>query len=156
MLRFTIPGVGERTLEHLVLDLNGTLTTDGQLIPGVKWRISKLRDYLAIYLLTADTFGRGAVIASELELGLRVVSPIDGGKDKRQFVKELGSEQVVAIGNGANDEAMLEEAGLSIVVAGREGCWARNVAAADILVTDIRDALDMLLDERRIIATMRS
>jgi len=63
LLRFTIPGVGERTLEHLVLDLNGTLTTDGQLIPGVKWRISKLRDYLAIYLLTADTFGRGAVIA---------------------------------------------------------------------------------------------
>jgi hypothetical protein len=34
MLRADIPGFGALELTHLVLDLNGTLTVDGALVPG--------------------------------------------------------------------------------------------------------------------------
>ena len=43
------------------------------------------------------------------------------GEEKRTHVRALGSSTVVAIGNGANDVPMLDEAALAIAVLGREG-----------------------------------
>ena len=39
-------------VHHLLLDVNGTLSVDGQLIPGIKERIETLQEKLIIYLLT--------------------------------------------------------------------------------------------------------
>jgi soluble P-type ATPase len=40
---------------------------------------------------------------------------------------------------------MMEEAGLGICVIGKEGVW-RTMGKADVVVTDILDALDFLLN----------
>ena len=58
MLEISIPGGKDLRLEHLVLDYNGTLACDGEILPGVKDCLHELADRLQIYVLTADTFGK--------------------------------------------------------------------------------------------------
>ncbi len=57
MIELNIPGRGNFSIEHLVMDVNGTLAVDGSLLDGVARRIAALRDRLEIHLLTADTHG---------------------------------------------------------------------------------------------------
>ena len=60
MIRVEIPGLGSLSFHYLVLDLNGTLTLDGNLIPGVRERLENLAGSLDIHILTADTLGGAA------------------------------------------------------------------------------------------------
>lgn len=155
MIRVSIPGRVVLELHHLLLDMNGTLTVDGVLPEGVKERLEYLKSKLNVYLLTADTFGSGAQVAAELGIEVFVVSPVNGGKDKRDFLAALEPRGVVAVGNGANDAEMLAAAELSIAVIGREGCATAALHQADIAVTNINDALDLLVNPLRLVATLR-
>jgi soluble P-type ATPase len=142
--------------EHLVLDVNGTLALDGELIPGVAERLGALRASLALHLLSADTHGGLAAIGAELGLpGVRLRSGESEVEQKAAYVRGLGGESVVAIGNGANDLGMLHEAGLAIVVLGPEGLAAGVLAEADVVVASPLDALGLLLHPRRLVATLR-
>lgn len=57
MIEILIPGRGDLHLQHLVLDMNGTLATDGTLIPGVAERVAMLKRQLEVVVVTADTHG---------------------------------------------------------------------------------------------------
>ncbi len=151
----TIPGRVSLEPRHLVLDLNGTLALDGLLLPGVTERVTTLRDQVGIYLLTADTYGNGAVIADQLNIQLHRLGPGQEAQQKADFVHELGAVHTVAVGNGTSDTQMLAAAGLGIAVLGREGLAVAALQAADLIVPDITDALDLLLYPKRLIATMR-
>lgn len=157
MIEISLPGrdLGLK-LQYLMLDVNGTLTVDGQLIPGVKERIELLKEHLEIYLLTADTFGKGAQVAAELGANFKRVNADEGGFDKRDFLLNLGQKNVATIGNGYNDIYMLKEAALGIAVIGKEGCSVEAIKSSDIVVNDINDALDLLLYPKRIVATLRA
>lgn len=48
MQAIDIPGRGLLEPHHLVLDLNGTIALDGQLLPGVAERVAALRDQMTI------------------------------------------------------------------------------------------------------------
>jgi soluble P-type ATPase len=48
MINITIPGAKPLVLHHLVLDMNGTLTTDGILIEGVCEQIKILKNKLNV------------------------------------------------------------------------------------------------------------
>ena len=76
-------------------------------------------------------------------------------EQKAALINQLGSEHVVAIGNGANDTDMLKAAAIGIAVLGPEGLCAETLLAADVVVTSITDALDLLLVPKRLIATLR-
>jgi P-type E1-E2 ATPase len=155
MIEFEIPGRRTYQIEHLVLDVNGTLACDGQLLEGVASRIDELRSHVNIYMLTADTHGRQHTIDSELGLE---ATRVTGGQEQAQkaaFVKKLGEASTCAIGNGANDAGMLAEAGLAIAVVGPEGLAIEALHGADIVVGNIDAALDLLLNPRRITATLR-
>lgn len=147
-----VPGRGRLELAHLVLDLNGTLSDRGVPIPGVAPRLAALRGRLELHVLSADTFGTLAPLAAELGLTARAVAT---GEEKARLVAELGAERCAAIGNGANDAGMLAAAALGIAVLGREGAAGAALAAADVVCTSIADALDLLLDERALAATLR-
>lgn len=156
MIRIHLPG-REQSLEltRLVLDLNGTLATDGILEKGVAERIAGLRDRLDIYLLTADTFGTASEIAEELDIELFQVDEENGAQDKLDFINALESSQCVVIGNGYNDHLMFEAAALSIAVIGREGACGQSLMAADVVVNNILDALDLVGIHARLIASLR-
>jgi P-type E1-E2 ATPase len=74
---------------------------------------------------------------------------------KAALVRALGSETVVAIGNGNNDAAMIRAAGLGIAVLGPEGLATQALAAADVVCGSITDALDLLRYPDRLRATLR-
>jgi len=149
---FEIPGAGSLKFDHLVLDLNGTLSDRGELIRGVNGRVNRLSGYLVLHLVTADTFGTAAQLASRLGLPLTTIAT---GADKAAFVTGLGADVTVAIGNGRNDEAMLRAARLGIAVIGPEGAASATLRAADVVCRSVTDALDVLLDQRLLIATLR-
>ena len=155
MWETTIPGQGVLRLEQLVLDLNGTIARDGELLPGVAERLQELAPRLAIHLVTADTRGRAAELTDQLGITLARVLPGQESKQKRELIERLGAEQAVAVGNGRNDVAMLQEAALGIAVLGPEGLSADALQSADILVADVCDALDLLLHPQRLVATWR-
>lgn len=147
-----IPGGAVVSLEHLLLDQNGTLSDRGTLMHGVAERIGRVRERLSVHLLTADTFGTLDQLVAQLGIeGHRITD----GEDKRAFAQRLGATRCLAIGNGNNDVAMLRAAALGVAVLGPEGTSVAAVQAADILCRSIVEALDLLLDERALIATIR-
>jgi len=155
MIKFTIPGQGDYEIEHLVMDVNGTLAIDGQLIDGVAGKITTLRTQLTIHLLTADTHGKQA--AMDQQLGLSAVRILPGGEalQKANYIRRLGSEKVIAIGQGANDAEMLETARMGICVMSVEGVSKETLLAADLIAPDIISALDLLEKPLRIVASLR-
>lgn len=155
MIRVSIPGSDDLEFHHLVLDMNGTLTTDGLLPDGVAPLIEQLKGKLAVYLLTADTFGTGAQVARELGIEMYTISSDHGTIDKAKFIAALNPSGAVAIGNGNNDMEMFKQAELSIAVIGQEGCSVAALLHADIVVTNITDALNLLLNPLRLRATLR-
>ncbi len=157
MIKISIPGRQiTLVLENLLLDLNGTLAVDGVLLEGVKERVEMLKDKLKIYILTADTYGAGRDIAQEMKVEMLKVNQENGGQDKLDILNTLQAENSIAIGNGYNDRLMLANAGLSIIVIQAEGCSIPALQAADIAVKSIIDALDLLINPVRIIATLRA
>jgi P-type E1-E2 ATPase len=133
-----------------------TIALDGQLGSGVIDRVQTLHKMLAIHLLTADTHGRQSEIDHALDVtGLRLAPGEDEAKQKARYVNELGADHVVAIGNGANDALMLEAAAIGIVVLGSEGTSVDALRAADIVAPNPLVALDLVLNPKRLVATLR-
>jgi soluble P-type ATPase len=148
-----VPGQPVRRLEHLLLDVNGTLTDRGVLLPGVAERVAMLLPVLRVRLLTADTFGTLAAVRAAL--GGVDADRVADGAHKLDIAQRLGAEACAAIGNGANDEPMLRVVGLGIAVIGPEGASPRALAAADLVCPSILAALDVLVDPRALAATLR-
>ena len=155
MIELTIPGRGPLRIQHLVTDVNGTLAVDGTLIDGLPKRISSLRDRLEIHMLTADTHGRQGAIDKQLALKASIVQAGEEVAQKAEFVKALGADSVVAIGQGANDAEMLKAAALGICVMSQEGVAVETLLSADIVLPDIFAVLDLLEKPLRIVASLR-
>ena len=154
-IRLQIPGGSALRLEHLVLDVNGTLACDGELEPGVKERLVELRQRLEVHLLTADTHGRQQEIDQALGLRATRLTPGREREQKEAFVRALPGD-VVAVGNGLNDVFMLRAASLAIAVLGPEGLCREALLAATVLVRSPSEALDLLRRPDRLLATLRS
>ncbi len=155
MIELSIPGHEKIQLNHLVCDVNGTLAIDGQLIDGVSRWLAILRDRLEIHLLTADTHGRQDEIDHALNLhGVRL-QPGNEAEQKAEFIRKLGAEHVISIGQGANDELMLKESRIGICILSREGAAVRTMLSASVVVPDIFAALELINKPLRLIATLR-
>lgn len=61
----------------------------------------------------------------------------------------------MAIGNGRNDSKMLAAAAVGVALIQREGGAAVTAANADVLCSSIFDALALLKNPKRLIATLR-
>lgn len=155
MVSVVIPPGTRLELSHLVCDFNGTLAVDGVLLPGVKERLRMLADRFTIHVLTADTYGGAREKLAGLPVSA-VVMPADRQTERKSdYVCELGADHVVAIGNGGNDSAMVESAAIGMCVVQNEGASVSSVMVADIVCMSITDALDMLIQPTRLVATLR-
>ena len=155
MIELTIPGRGPLRIQHLVTDVNGTLAVDGVLIQGLAKHIASLHDRLEVHMLTADTHGKQAIIDEQLNLKAIRVQPGNESTQKAEFVRTLGPETVVAIGQGANDAGMLKAAALGICVMSQEGVALETLLSADLVLPDIFSAFDLLNKPVRIVASLR-
>ncbi|HEY3077358.1 MAG TPA: hypothetical protein VGJ74_19470 [Burkholderiales bacterium] len=151
-----IAAFGALALEHLVLDYNGTLAMDGRLLPGVKSRLDRLTRSLRIHVVTADTFGKARASLANLDCRLEILASGAEDRAKAAYVRRLGAERVACIGNGRNDRLMLKTARLGVAVIQAEGAAVQTLAAADLVLPSIIDALDLFQKPRRLVASLRS
>lgn len=156
MISVDVPGYERLRLEFLVLDFNGTIALDGELVDGVAERIRRLSQLVQVHVLTADTRGSCAAKVEGLPVTLHLLGPGREDEVKLDYVKELGRNACAAVGNGRNDRLMLEAAELGVCVMGGECCAVSAASRADVLAPNILAALDLLLDGRRLLATLRS
>jgi soluble P-type ATPase len=156
MILIQVPGFADLCLEHLVIDFNGTLAEDGVLLSGVRPLLAILAEELQIHVITADTFGRAAAELAGIRLRLTIIPSVGQAEAKLQYVQAINANRVVAIGNGRNDHLMLAAVALGIAVVQQEGVAAAALSAADIIVTSIITALELLRSRQRLIATLRS
>ena len=152
-IHIPFPGGQGLRLEHLVLDINGTLANRGEPIVSAIRRVEQLGHQLSLHLVTADTFGTAPAAAVSLDARYRQVI---NGAEKAEYVRALGARHCVAIGNGRNDAAMLKAAALGIAVIGPEGTHKDAIRDADVIALSIDEALDLLRNPTGLSATLRS
>ncbi len=156
MISIDIPGFAQLELAHLVLDYNGTVAFDGVLLPGIADKLVMLASNLEIHIITADTFGFVKAQLQGLPIKLCIIPLELQAEAKLHYVNQLGCNAVVAIGNGRNDHQMLKAAALGIALIQQEGGASNSLAAADIVSTSVIDALELLRNPKRLLATLRS
>ncbi len=154
-MRIDIPGWGNIEIENIVIDLNGTVATDGRVPLDVKEKINSLSGQAKIYILTADTQGTAHKEILGMNAELIKIPDEDSKQGKLDFLKTLNPEMTVAIGNGSNDQLILKEAALGVSVLGDEGVSVSAMKSADIMVKNIQNALDLLSKPKRLIATLK-
>lgn len=152
MIKIEIPGRETIEIEHVVLDYNGTIALDGQLIAGAAERIRKLA---RVYVLTADTYGTVQAQCAGLGAEIRTFPRANAADCKEEIVRSLGGK-AACIGNGFNDIKMFGIAELAIAVMDGEGVCAALISHADVLVRSAEEGLDLLLKPDRLRATLRT
>ncbi len=155
-MELAVPGYQTIHVRHLVLDYNGTLACDGDILPDVRECLTSLAKAIQIHVITADTFGSAAFRLKGLPVKLSVLPAESQAVAKLEYVKVLGREHTVCIGNGRNDRLMLKEAILGIAVILEEGAAVETLGSADVVCTSIASALGLLLKPLRLVATLRS
>ncbi len=155
-LFYDIPGRGILRIKHLVLDLNGTIAFQGKIRESTRRLINELSRRVNVYVLTADTRGKAHHLCSSLEAEVCLIKKGREKEGKAEFIREKGPGETIALGNGDNDQLMLEASLLGIVVLGEEGCSVPSFLKADMAVKDVDTALEILLDPDTLKATLRS
>ncbi|SCG81838.1 hypothetical protein DW1_0217 [Proteiniborus sp. DW1] len=156
MLIYNIPGRDRIEIENVVFDYNGTVAVDGKLIDDARELILKLKEYVNIYILTADTYG--TVESQCKELGVKVATfPKEmASLSKKEIVEGLGPEKTICVGNGFNDIEMFKICKISVAVMENEGCSGKLLSYSDIVTKSIKDAIEIILSENRMKATLRN
>ncbi len=152
MIRIDIPQRGMIELHHAVFDVNGTLAVDGTPISGVVDRLQALGEHLSLHALTAGTHGNIAELQKMLGIPLQIIG---SGEDKTHYVEQLGPANVIAFGNGMNDVGMLHMAAIGVAILAGEGVAIGAIQAADVLALGPVDAIDLVLNSKRLVATLR-
>jgi soluble P-type ATPase len=152
MIRIDIPQWGSIELGHAVFDVNGTLAVDGLPIPGVVDRLKALAESLSLHALTAGTHGNLVELERVLGLPLQIIG---SGEEKTRYVERLGPGNVIAFGNGRNDIGMLRVAAIGVAILAGEGVAIGMWQAADVLALGPVEAIDLVLNPKRLVATLR-
>ena len=154
MITIQRPGKDPLEIEFILIDFEGTLASDRRIHPKAKDKINLLSKRTKIFILSKG--GKEVVGESLKKVKSEVIFSTDGEASQRklELLNQLGRERTVAIGNGMDDASMIEEAGLGICVISREGAAGEALRKADVVVTNILDALDFLLKPLRHKATL--
>lgn len=156
MISINIPGFGDLELRHLVCDYNGTLACDGVLLPGVAESLKRISKELELHVVTADTFGVAVGNLKGLPVRLTILSVEAQDKAKADYIRKIGAGGAVSIGNGRNDRLMLKESAIGICLLQEEGAAAQSLREADIVCRSAVEAVALLENPKRLIATLRS
>ena len=154
MISIERPGQGNLEIEFLLIDFEGTLATDKRVHPKVKDKMNLLSKRTKIYILTKGDQELVAEVLGKVKTEVIYLKEGEASQGKLNLLRQLGATRTVAIGNGADDAPILEEAGLGICVMSKEGTSSEGMKKADVVVSNILDALDFLLKPLRHRATL--
>jgi soluble P-type ATPase len=154
MISIQRPGQGPLEVDFILLDFEGALASDGRVRPKAKDKINLLSKRTKIYILIKEEKERALEALRKVKAEIIEFTAGRASEGKLNLLRELGPAKTVAIGNGTDDTAMIEEAGLGICVIGKEGAAGGAVQKADLVVMNVVDALDFLLKPLRQKATL--
>lgn len=154
MITIQRPGQHPLEIEHLIIDYEGTLASDGRVHPKAKDKINLLAKRISVHILTKSEREKIEEQLRKLKAEILFFTEGDASKGKLDLLRKLGPEKTVTIGNGMDDAPMLEEAGFAICVIGKEGASGETLKRADLVVTNILNGLDFLLKPLRQKATL--
>jgi len=152
-MTYDIPGQEKLEIKTIILDLNGTLSVAGKVPGGVKVRLEQLKAKgFSIIFFTGNTRNDADDLAAELGIEWKLAK---NAEEKRSLALELGPDTCASIGNGLIDLELMKSVKLRIVTLQAEGVHIQTMLNSDIVVPSITDALDLFIDEQRLIATLR-
>jgi len=152
-LTYKVPGVGAIEIDTLVVDSNGTLTINGEIVAGVMERIHRLQSLgVDVVMISSDQRGNARNIA--LSSGITYYEAANS-REKEDVLLSLESRNVAAIGNARIDIGLFVQSIVSIATLQKEGIHKDIIDHVDVIVPCINDALDFFLDEDTFIATMK-
>ena len=154
-MKVDIPAYKAMDLRYLVLDYNGTIAVDGKIPGKIKEKITELSHQFKIYIVTGDTHGNVKKACEKLPVEVYKCPSEKGAEAKAEFVKKLGKQHCVCVGNGRIDILMFRQAELSIAVMAEEGVYGKLIQEADLCVRSMEEALDLLTKPKRLIAGLR-
>ena len=146
----------DETLEinTIVLDLNGTLSVNGVIpseIPGLLSQLKKLD--VRLILLSGDIRGNAQKLADDLGMELVVAK---NAHEKEKAILQLEPETCAAVGNARIDIGAFKHAKLSIATLQAEGIHVDILKYVDILVPSVADALNLFINKKSLLATMKN
>jgi soluble P-type ATPase len=156
---FKIPGFGDRHIQVLLTDYDGTLSRHDEVPDEIKQRLVRLSEMIDIHILTGDRNVKSSDCLGDLPVNIHLLSEKDQDVQKRDYLQEFHPSEVAVFGNGNNDRLLLQAVktagGLCIVVDNGEGCAVDALLNSHMLVRSSTEALDLLLDPQRCATTLR-
>ena len=149
MITIQRPGQSNLEIEFILIDFEGTLASDRRIHPKAKDKIDLLSKRTKIYILTVEEKERVEEALKKVKAEIIYLTGGDSSQKKLELLRQLGPARTVAVGNGADDVPMIEEAGLGVCVLGKEGTFSEAMKKADVVFMNILDALDFLLKPLR-------
>lgn len=150
---YEIPGQEKLEIKTIILDLNGTLSVAGKVPEGVKERLDQLKAKgFNLLFFTGNTRNDADDLATDLGIEWKLAK---SAEDKKNLALELEPDTCASIGNGLIDLELMKVVRLGIVTLQAEGVHVQTMLSSDIVIPTINDALDLFIDEQRLIATLR-
>ena len=150
-----VPETGKYEIENIVFDYNGTIAINGEIISGILEKIVKLTEVFNVAIITADTFNTVRKAFKNTNVNIHIIDNENGTIQKKEFIKNIGSNKTIALGNGRNDQLMLKEAIISIAILNDEGVSLKALNNADFLLKDINHFFEMIEEPKKLIAILR-
>ncbi len=154
MIYIQRPGQEPLEIDFILFDFEGTLASDRRVHPKAKDKINLLSKRAKIYILTKEEKERVEEVLKKVNAEIVYLTGEASSPKKMDILHQLGATRTVAVGNGADDGPLMKEAGFGLCVIGKEGAFSGAVKNADVVFTDILDALDFLLKPLRQKATL--
>jgi soluble P-type ATPase len=148
------PGQEPLAIDFILIDFEGTLASDRRVHPKARDKLNLLSKRSKIYILAKGEQEAIGEILKKIKAEVIYLTEGEASQRKLDLLRQVGATRAVAIGNGVDDAAMIEEAGLGICIIGKEGTSAEATKKADVVFTDILYALDFLLKPLRHKATL--
>lgn len=152
-MKYNVPEIGEIEIKTIVLDLNGTLSVNGDISQQTKEKIDLVtKEGVKIILFTGDQRGTAESLCKEIGVEFHRAK---SSKEKAELSEKLDYETTAAIGNARIDIGTFKNAKVSVATLQSEGIHVGILAHVDVIVPSIEDALDFFLNENTFCATMR-
>ena len=154
MIHIQRPGQEPLEIDFILISFEGALASDRRVHPKAKDKINLLSRRSKIYILTKEEKERMEEVLRKVNAEIIYLTEGESSQKKSDLVRQLGATRAVTVGNGVDDVPMMKEAAFGLCVIGKEGASSEAVKNADVVFTDILDALDFLLKPLRQKATL--
>ena len=158
-IHLDLPGGAPIHITTLLTDFTGTLSNGGALSEGVRDALCRLAELLEIHVLTADTFGVARQQLAGVPVEIFFLNSDDHTAQKQHYGERFGLKHCAVLGNGNNDSLLLEATkqagGIAIAVDNGEGCSTEALLNSSIFIAGARNALNLLLEPKGCLATLR-